>query len=82
MAERKSNKKPAKGGGKSARPLLHPELKGFSIGVNSLGQISTSAPLEALNEFLDRHAPDRRSAQHSEPDPEASEGGQTPESAQ
>jgi hypothetical protein len=75
MADKKNKPKPGKQApkeAKSVRRLIHPELEGFHIGINSMGQISTSAPLEDLNEFLDRHAPDRRSAQRGAAKDEAS----------
>jgi hypothetical protein len=42
------------------RHSLHEELKGFNIELNAFGQIESNLKVERLNEFLNKHLPDRK----------------------
>ena len=35
---------------------VHKELKGFSVEINSFGEIETSYSIEQLNDFLNKHS--------------------------
>ncbi len=39
---------------------VHPELEGFSIKVNSFGEIESSFNIEKLNKFLDKNVDDKK----------------------
>jgi len=48
----------AKKENKKELPKVHPELAGFEMNIDSLGQITSSLDRDRLNEFLDKHMPD------------------------
>ena len=41
---------------KSEKAEVHSELKGFSVKINSFGEIETNYTIEQLNDFLNKHA--------------------------
>lgn len=43
---------------KQELPKVHPELAGFELNIDSLGQITSSLDRDRLNEFLDKHMPE------------------------
>jgi hypothetical protein len=42
------------------KPKVHPELEGFEIKVNPLGEISSNYSIEQLNEFLNKTVRDKK----------------------
>jgi hypothetical protein len=45
---------------KSPEKKVHKDLKGFDIGINPFGQLTSNRSMEDLNEFLNKHLIDRR----------------------
>ena len=45
---------------KEEEPRVHEELKGFKLEINSFGEISSSLPIEAINEFLNKNVDDKK----------------------
>lgn len=45
---------------KEEEPRVHEELKGFKMVINSFGEISSSLPIEAINEFLNKNVDDKK----------------------
>jgi hypothetical protein len=43
---------------KKELPTVHPDLAGFELNIDSLGQIKSSLNRDQLNEFLDKHMPE------------------------
>ena len=41
-------------------PKLHQELQGFSIEINTFGEITSNLPLEKINQFLNKHVEDKK----------------------
>jgi hypothetical protein len=39
---------------------LHPDLEGFEIGINSLGEIVSNYDIDKLNTFLNKHVADKK----------------------
>ncbi len=58
MAKKKSDNKKESKADKKAR--VHPELDGFEIKINPLGDISSNFNIDQLNEFLDRNVTDKK----------------------
>ncbi|MBA9076010.1 MULTISPECIES: hypothetical protein [Rufibacter] len=59
MAKKKAdNSKKTDKPEKKAR--VHPELEGFEIKINPLGDISSNFNIDQLNEFLDRNVTDKK----------------------
>ncbi|MEM6317754.1 MAG: hypothetical protein AAF960_08790 [Bacteroidota bacterium] len=44
----------------NGRPDVHDELKGFSIGINEFGEITTSLAIDRLNSFLNEKVEDKK----------------------
>jgi hypothetical protein len=42
------------------KPDIHPELDGFTIEINKLGEITYSHDINAINEFLDKKVQDKK----------------------
>ncbi len=42
------------------KPDTHPELDGFTIEINKLGEITYSHDINAINEFLDKKVQDKK----------------------
>ena len=55
MAKRKPNKPK-----EDEKPRVHPELEGFDININSLGEVTTSFDIDKINLFLNRHVDDKK----------------------
>jgi len=47
-------------------PKVHPELAGFEMNIDSLGQITSSFDRDRLNEFLDKHMPEDKKLKQKE----------------
>jgi hypothetical protein len=47
-------------------PKVHPELAGFEMNIDSLGQITSSLDRDRLNEFLDKHMPEDKKLKQKE----------------
>ena len=47
-------------------PKVHPELAGFEMNIDSLGQITSSLDRDRLNEFLDKHKPEDKKLKQKE----------------
>ncbi len=45
---------------KEEEPRVHEDLKGFKMEINSFGEISSSLPIEAINEFLNKNVDDKK----------------------
>ena len=45
---------------KEEQPRVHEELKGFKMEINSFGEISSSLPIEAVNDFLNKNVEDKK----------------------
>ncbi len=45
---------------KEEEPRVHEELKGFKMEINSFGEISSSLPIEAINDFLNKNVEDKK----------------------
>lgn len=45
---------------KEEEPRVHEALKGFKLEINSFGEISSSLPIEAINEFLNKNVEDKK----------------------
>lgn len=43
-----------------AAPKLHQELQGFSIEINTFGEITSNLPMEKINQFLNKHVDDKK----------------------
>ena len=54
-------------------PRVHPDLKGFSIDVDALGEIRMNRSLEEIGQFLKEHMPDEPSSSEEPPVPRTEE---------
>lgn len=45
---------------KESDPKVHEELKGFKMEINSFGEISSSLPIDKINEFLNKNVEDKK----------------------
>ena len=45
---------------KEEQPRVHEELKGFKMEINSFGEISSSLPIEAINDFINKNVEDKK----------------------
>jgi hypothetical protein len=45
---------------KDVDPKVHDELKGFKMEINSFGEISSSFPIDKINEFLNKNVEDKK----------------------
>jgi len=45
---------------KEEEPRVHDELKGFKMEINSFGEISSSFPIDRINEFLNKNVEDKK----------------------
>jgi hypothetical protein len=45
---------------KEEEPRVHEELKGFKMEINSFGEISSSFPIDKINEFLNKNVEDKK----------------------
>lgn len=45
---------------KVEEPRVHDELKGFKMEINSFGEISSSFPIDKINEFLNKNVEDKK----------------------
>lgn len=45
---------------KEEEPRVHGELKGFKMEINSFGEISSSFPIDKINEFLNKNVEDKK----------------------
>jgi hypothetical protein len=50
-------KKPKK---KEENPRVNPDLDGFKMNINSFGEISSSYPIDKINEFLNKNVDDKK----------------------
>lgn len=41
-------------------PKVHEDLKGFKMDINSFGEISSSFPIDRINEFLNKNVEDKK----------------------
>jgi hypothetical protein len=41
-------------------PKVHEDLKGFKMNINSFGEISSSFPIDKINEFLNKNVEDKK----------------------
>jgi len=41
-------------------PKLSPELEGFKMNINTFGEISSSFPIDKINEFLNKNVDDKK----------------------
>lgn len=52
----------------SDKPKVHRDLKGFEIGLNAFGEVVSNRAISELNDFLNRHSPDRKLSEREPPD--------------
>ena len=45
---------------KEEQPRVHEELKGFKMEINYFGEISSSLPIEAINDCLNKNVEDKK----------------------
>lgn len=45
---------------KEENPKVHSDLEGFKMNINSFGEISSSFPIDKLNEFLNKNVEDKK----------------------
>lgn len=45
---------------KEEEPRVHDDLKGFKMEINSFGEISSSFPIDKINEFLNKNVEDKK----------------------
>ncbi len=43
-----------------ADPKVHEDLKGFKMEIDSFGEISSSFPIDKINEFLNKNVEDKK----------------------
>lgn len=41
-------------------PKVHKDLEGFKMSINSFGEISSSFPIDRINEFLNQNVEDKK----------------------
>lgn len=58
MAKKKTD--PNKDSKPDKKARVHPELEGFEIKINPLGDISSNFDIDQLNKFLDRNVTDKK----------------------
>lgn len=49
---------------KRADGLVHEELKGLNLQINTFGEIQSSLAIERINQFLDKHLGDKKKLSH------------------
>jgi hypothetical protein len=45
---------------KKDQPNVHKELKDFDIQINTFGELKSNLSIDKINEFLNKHVPDKR----------------------
>ncbi|SMD42663.1 hypothetical protein SAMN00777080_1225 [Aquiflexum balticum DSM 16537] len=50
----------AKKAKKEETPKVHKDLEGFKMNINSFGEISSSFPIDKINEFLNKNVEDKK----------------------
>jgi len=50
----------AKKSKKDENPKVNPDLEGFKMRINSFGEISSSFPIDRINEFLNKNVDDKK----------------------
>jgi hypothetical protein len=45
---------------KEENPRVHKELEGFKMNINSFGEISSSFPIDRINDFLNQNVEDKK----------------------
>ena len=45
---------------KEETPKVNPELEGFKMNINTFGEISSSFPIDKINEFLNKNVDDKK----------------------
>ncbi|WP_194976933.1 hypothetical protein [Aquiflexum lacus] len=50
----------AKKSKKEQNPKVHKDLEGFKMNINSFGEISSSFPIDKINEFLNKNVEDKK----------------------
>ncbi|AGA77568.1 hypothetical protein [Echinicola vietnamensis] len=50
----------AKKNKKEENPKVNPELDGFKMNIDSFGEISSSFPIDKINEFLNKNVEDKK----------------------
>jgi hypothetical protein len=50
------------------KPKVHPELEGFEMKINSLGEITSTYTIDELNAFLNKKVVDKKLKDRSEPE--------------
>lgn len=51
----------------SDKPQVHEDLKGFEIGLNAFGEVTSNRSVSQLNAFLNRRGHDRKLSKRSAP---------------
>jgi hypothetical protein len=50
----------AKKSKKDDNPKVHKDLQGFNMSIDSFGEISSSFPIDRLNDFLNKNVDDKK----------------------
>jgi len=50
----------AKNPKKEENPKVHKDLEGFKMSIDSFGEISSSFPIDKINEFLNKNVDDKK----------------------
>ena len=45
---------------KTGQPQMHDDLKGFEMGINEFGEITSNVDIEKLNKFLNKNVVDKK----------------------
>lgn len=45
---------------KEEEPKVHKDLEGFKMSIDSFGEISSSFPIDKINEFLNKNVEDKK----------------------
>ncbi|MEE9440113.1 MAG: hypothetical protein V3V14_13995 [Saprospiraceae bacterium] len=48
------------------KPIVHSELEGFNIKINSFGELETTVPVDKLNSFLNEKVEDKKLSSEEE----------------
>ncbi len=57
MTKKRSNKKEEK---KKEKPTVNPDLEGFSIEIDSFGELKNNYNIDKINEFLNKNVDDKK----------------------
>jgi hypothetical protein len=59
---------------KSQKPKVHEDLKGYEVGIDSFGEITSNLNIEEINKFLNKNVEDKKLKDRSDLDFEPKRG--------